>query len=237
MHPFFTFEGPEGSGKSTQIQLLYENLLPYYDVLVVREPGGTRIGESVRTLLLNTGGINIGPRAETLLFAAARAQLVEEVIGPALEASKVVLCDRYTDSTLAYQGYGRGQNLAPLKSLNAYATRGLEPCLRFYLNLPPEEGLKRIRETRMRRSSSERDWNRMDAQDLSFHQTVHSGYLELIRENPVQWECLDATLEPAELQRKISRKTISLLPPARDLTEFIRRTDSTDSQEGQGPKT
>ena len=101
MHPFFTFEGPEGSGKSTQIQLLYENLLPYYDVLVVREPGGTRIGESVRTLLLNTGGINIGPRTETLLFAAARAQLVEEAIGPALEASKVVLCDRYTDSTLA----------------------------------------------------------------------------------------------------------------------------------------
>ena len=141
VHPFFTFEGPEGSGKSTQIQLLYENLSPYYDVLVVREPGGTRIGESVRTLLLNTGGINIGPRAETLLFAAARAQLVEEVIGPALEAGKVVLCDRYTDSTLAYQGYGRGQNLAPLKSLNAYATRDLEPCLRFYLNLPPEEGL------------------------------------------------------------------------------------------------
>lgn len=235
MHPFFTFEGPEGSGKTTQIQLLYEDLSPYYEVLVVREPGGTKIGESVRTLLLNTGGMNIGTKAETLLFAAARAQLVEEVIGPALEAGKVVLCDRYTDSTLAYQGYGRGQGLATLKSLNAYATGDLEPCLRFYLNLPPEEGLKRIQEMRMRRSLSKRDWNRMDAQDLAFHRTVHSGYLQLIRENPVQWECLDATLEPADLQQRISRKTISLLPPARDLMAFMRQNSSTDSQEEQAP--
>ncbi len=212
MHPFFTFEGPEGSGKSTQIQLLYEDLAAYYDVLLVRDPGGTKIGEHIRTLLLNTAGMDIDSRTETLLFAAARAQLVEEVIRPALEAGRVVLCDRYTDSTLAYQGYGRSQGLALLRTLNAYATAGLQPCLRFYLNLSPEEGLKRIRETRISHSHSARDWNRMDAQDLAFHRSVHAGYLALIQENPAQWECLDANLDPAELQRQISRKTISMLP-------------------------
>ena len=225
MQPFFTFEGPEGSGKTTQIQLLYDDLKAYYDVLVVREPGGTKIGENIRTLLLNTAGMDISPRTETLLFAAARAQLVEEVIGPALETGRVVLCDRYTDSTLAYQGYGRGQDLAPLRTLNAYATASLQPCLRFYLNLPPEEGLKRIQETRMSRGLSPRDWNRMDAQDLAFHRSVHAGYLELIKENPTQWECLDANLDPAVLQQQISRKTISMLPTARDLMAYMRQTE------------
>ena len=232
VQPFFTFEGPEGSGKTTQIQLLYEDLAVYYDVLVVREPGGTKIGEHIRTLLLNTAGMDIDPRTETLLFAAARAQLVEEVIGPALEAGKVVLCDRYTDSTLAYQGYGRGQDLTPLRALNAYATAGLEPCLRFYLNLPPEEGLKRIQNTRISRSFSARDWNRMDAQDLAFHRSVHAGYLALIKKNPAQWECLDASLDPAVLQRQISRKAISRLPTARDLMAYMRQTKFQETQAG-----
>ncbi len=217
MQPFFTFEGPEGSGKTTQIQLLYEELAPYYDVLVVREPGSTRIGEHIRTLLLNPASRDIHPRTETLLFAAARAQLVAEVIGPALAAGRVVLCDRYTDSTLAYQGYGHGQELAPLRALNAYATAGLEPCLRFYLNLPPEEGLQR--------NYSTRAWNRMEAQELAFHRSVHAGYLALIRENPAQWVCLDATLDPAELQRQISRKTIAMLPTARDLMAYMRQIE------------
>lgn len=230
MQPFFTFEGPEGSGKTTQIQLLHADLSAYYDVLVVREPGGTKLGESIRTLLLNTGSIDINPMTETLLFAAARSQLVEEVIRPALKAGKVVLCDRYIDSTLAYQGYGRGQDLAPLRALNTYATGGLLPSLRFYLNLSPEEGLRRIQETRLRHSFSNRDWNRMDAQDLEFHRSVHSGYLELVRENPNQWECLDATLEPGELQQRISRRAIALLPSARDLMALMRQTDPQHSQ-------
>lgn len=232
VHPFFTFEGPEGSGKTTQIQLLYEDLATYYDVLVVREPGDTKIGENIRTLLLNTAGLDIGSRTETLLFAAARAQLVEEVIGPALAAGRVVLCDRYTDSTLAYQGYGRGQDLAPLRALNAYATAGLQPCLRFYLNLPPEEGLKRIQATRLSRSLSPRDWNRMDAQDLAFHRAVHEGYLALIEENPAQWECLEARLDPTVLQRQISRKIVSLLPTARDLMAYMRQTEHREAPAG-----
>lgn len=232
MQPFFTFEGPEGSGKTTQIQLLHEDLSVYYDVLVVREPGGTKLGESIRTLLLNTGSIDINSKTETLLFSAARSQLVEEIIRPALEAGKVVLCDRYIDSTLAYQGYGRGQDLAPLRALNTYATGGLVPCLRFYLNLSPEEGLRRIQETRLRHSFSNRDWNRMDAQDLEFHRSVHAGYLELVKENPTQWECLDATLEPEILQQRISRKAIALLPSARDLMALIRQTEPQETQTG-----
>lgn len=206
MLPFYTFEGPEGSGKSTQVQNLHRELAADWDVLAVREPGGTELGELVRSLLLDREGLNIRPRAETLLFAAARAQLVETVIRPALEAGKVVLCDRYTDSTLAYQGYGHGQSLAPLRDLNDYATAELQPALRFYLNLDPGTGLRRIREGCRVADIAPRGWNRMDALDLSFHERVHAGYAELIRQNPKQWVCVDASLSPADIQERLAKR-------------------------------
>lgn len=143
MSLFITFEGPEGSGKTTQIRLLADALTRRgLRVLATREPGGTRIGNAIRDLLLDSAHTEMSFRAETLLFQAARAQIVNEVIRPALAAGQVVLCDRYADSTLAYQGYGHGQTLEPLRRLGDYATNGLTPTLTIYLDIDVRAGLR-----------------------------------------------------------------------------------------------
>ncbi|MCC9078428.1 dTMP kinase [Litorilinea aerophila] len=193
-----TFEGPEGSGKSTQIRLLAQALADQgLPVLTTREPGGTAIGNAIRALLLDPVHSEMSPRAETLLFTAARAQLVDEIIRPALAAGQIVLCDRYADSTLAYQGYGHGQSLEELRRLNQYATGGLQPDLTIYLDLDPELGLAR------KQAGAQQEWNRMEEQALDFHRAVRQGYLALAAQEPGRWLVIDATRPVDWVQRAI----------------------------------
>jgi len=203
---FITFEGPEGSGKTTQIRLLAQALRTR-DLAVIdtREPGGTPIGNAIRSILLDPAHTEMSPRAETLLFNAARAQIVDQVIQPALQAGKIVLCDRFIDSTLAYQGYGRGQSLAPLQALINYATAGLTPDLTIFLNLDPAEGLRRKHNHRLE------EWNRMEEEALAFHQVVRQGYLQLAATEPARWLVLDATQALETIQTKIWAGVVALL--------------------------
>ncbi len=197
---FVTFEGLDGSGKTTQIHLLAEHLRRAgWTVLTSREPGGTRIGNGIRQLLLDVAHTEMRARAEALLFNAARAQLVEEVIRPALAVGTVVLCDRFADSTLAYQGFGHQQDIAELERLIAYATGGLRPDLTVYLDLPPEEGIGR------NRGATGSEWNRLDAQELSFYQRVEAGYRHLIAQEPRRWVVIDAGRPRVDVQRAVVR--------------------------------
>ena len=206
MSLFITFEGPEGSGKTTQIRLLAQTLRTRdLAVLDTREPGGTPIGNAIRSILLDPAHTEMSPRAETLLFNAARAQIVDQVIQPALQAGKIVLCDRFIDSTLAYQGYGRGQRLAPLQALIDYATAGLKPDLTIFLNLDPAEGLRRKHAHRLE------EWNRMEEEALAFHQVVRQGYLQLAAAEPARWLVLDATQALETVQTKIWAGVAALL--------------------------
>jgi dTMP kinase len=198
---FITFEGPEGSGKTTQIRLLAAALAQHdVSTLVTREPGGTSIGNGIRAILLDPVHGEMSPRAEALLFNAARAQLVDEVIRPALAQGKIVLCDRYADSTLAYQGYGRGQNLAALRKLAAFATGGLSPDLTIFLDIDPWRGLER------KQVGVTQEWNRMEEQALAFHQAARRGYLALAAAEPGRWAVIDATQEVEAIHRVILRR-------------------------------
>jgi dTMP kinase len=204
MSLFITFEGPEGSGKSTQARLLYEQLYARrYPIIPVREPGGTRIGDLIRRIVLDLQHTEMAPTTETLLFSAARAQLVSEVIRPYLAQGGIVLCDRYADSTFAYQGYGLGRDLAELRTITSAATGGLRPDMTIYLDLSAEEGLERKRRKRQElrprpslTSSPGREppveWNRLDARELAYHQRVEAGYRELIAADPHRWHVFDA---------------------------------------------
>lgn len=203
---FITFEGPEGSGKSTQISLLAATLtqrgLP---VVATREPGGTRIGNAIRNLLLDPAHTEMSPRTETLLFQAARAQIVDEVIRPALAAGQVVLCDRYADSTLAYQGYGHGQMLASLQQLGDYATGGLMPALTIYLDIDVRAGLER------KRAGAAEEWNRMENHALAFHQRVRTGYLALAAAAPARWLVIDAAQSIAAIHAHILARVMPMI--------------------------
>jgi dTMP kinase len=195
---FITLEGPEGSGKTHQIAPLADFLLQQgYPVLVTREPGGTSIGDQVRVILSDLNNSAMRPHTEILLFQASRAQLVEQVILPHLEAGGVVLCDRYADSTMAYQGYGHRIDLDQLKSLIKFATGGLIPDLTILLDIEVEEGL--------RRKSQGGEWNRLDAYDLDFHHRVREGYLQMVREEPERWVVVDAGQHPDDVQAAIRK--------------------------------
>ncbi len=196
---FITFEGIDGSGKSTQAKLLYAYLREAgYDVLLTREPGGTPIGDQIRAVLLdNMANTTMHPSTELLLFCASRAQLVNEVIQPHLARGGVVLCDRYADSTLAYQGYGHGLNLKTLRQLLTFATGGLKPDVTVYLDLDPVEGLARRRKARLFNSE---EWNRLDDMELAFHRRVYAGYEALIAEAPRRWLRLPAAGDIAHIQ-------------------------------------
>jgi len=201
---FITFEGPEGSGKSTQVALLAERLasrgLP---VEVTREPGGTAVGERIRGVLLDPATGDVLPETEALLFNAARYELVSTVVRPALEAGRIVLCDRYADATLAYQGHGRGVAPDWLARLNDAATGGLDPDLTVLLDLPVDTGLARRR--------GEGSWNRIDAADLEFHERVRAGYLELARSEPWRWVVVRADRSPDQVAEDIERAVTELL--------------------------
>jgi dTMP kinase len=197
---FITFEGPDGSGKSTQVRLLAEALLrDSHEVVVTREPGGTQIGNAIRTVVHDRAHVEMSPRAEALLYNAARAQLVDEVIRPALEAGKVVICDRFADSTLAYQGYGYGRDLAALRRIIDFATGGLQPHLTIFLDLDPAEGLRR------KQDEVGADWNRMEDKTLAFHRAAHAGYLTLASQEPERWLVVDASQPIATIQATIWR--------------------------------
>jgi dTMP kinase len=192
---FITFEGPEGGGKSTQIHNLAASLADQgYSVWTTREPGGTRVGEMIRPMVLGRDQPPMTPWTEALLFTAARAQHVDEVIRPRLERGEIVLCDRYVDSTLAYQGYGRGLDLETLRQLQAQATGGLVPDLTILLNLPVEAGLARIPRTNQ---------DRLDREAASFHQRVRDGYRTLAAAEPSRWREVDASAGPQQVARKI----------------------------------
>lgn len=197
---FITFEGPDGSGKTTQIAPLVAYLRERgFTVFQTREPGGTSIGDQIRTVLHDVDNTAMHPHTEILLYAASRAQLVHEEIRPRLARGEIVVCDRYADSTLAYQGYGHGLDLPTLRTILAFATGGLQPDLTLYLDITAEEGLQR----RQHAAEDGDEWNRMDAQSLAFHQRVREGYLALIAEAPARWERIDASAAREAIQTHI----------------------------------
>jgi dTMP kinase len=194
---FITLEGPDGSGKTTQAYLLVEWLRDQgHEVLLTREPGGTGIGDQIRGVLHDASNKAMIPGTEFLLYSASRAQLVSQLILPSLKAGKTVISDRYADSSLAYQGYGRGLDVEVLHAITAFATRGLKPDLTLYFDIAPGEGLQR-------RLLSGEEWNRMDAETLAFHQRVRAGYWELIEAEPGRWEVIEANRSVEEVQADV----------------------------------
>jgi dTMP kinase len=170
-------------------------------VLLTREPGGTDLGDRVRELVLPASGLGIGPRAETLLYCVARAQLVEQALRPALAAGSVVIVDRYADSTLAYQAYGRGLDPHGVRAVLDFATGGLRPDLIILLDVPVAEGL--ARKQAQSTNGAPADWNRFEAEDVGFHERVRQGYLDLAAAEPDRWRIMDARQPRAEIAERI----------------------------------
>ena len=187
---FITFEGPEGSGKTTQVNLLMKYLKTQcYQVIKTKEPGGTLVGQRLRRILLSYKTKKLLPQAELFLMLADRAQHVQEVIRPALKNGQGVICDRYSDATLAYQGYGRGLNIKWLKELNQQATGNLTPHLTFLLNLSAAEGLKRARQTKTYLGEKGKG-DRFEQEQAAFHERVGRGYLALARQEPQRFKVI-----------------------------------------------
>lgn len=196
---FVTFEGADGSGKTTQIALLAAFLREKgFSVLTTREPGGTSIGDQIRNCLHDVRNTAMMPEAEILLYSASRAQLVQEVIRPALQAGRIVLCDRYADSTMAYQGYGRGLNRADLAQITRFATGDLKPDLTILLDMEAEAGIRR-------RSKGGDEMNRMDLQTAAFYRRVREGYLTMAAEEPQRWLIIDADRAVDDVQCDIRK--------------------------------
>lgn len=183
MSVFITFEGPEGSGKTTVLQRVAERLSQDYDVLKTREPGGVPAAEQIREILLE--GEAVDERTEALLFAASRREHLVEKVLPALKEDKVVLCDRYIDSSLAYQGFARGIGVEEVRAINEFAINGLYPDLTIYLDITAETGRERI-------ESNARNMNRLDHESIAFHQRVIKGYYDLIDREPNRFKVIDA---------------------------------------------
>ena len=205
MPQLITFEGIEGSGKSTHVRLLGDHLRALgWAPLVTHEPGGTPLGEPIRRLLLDVASAPVAPLAELLLYCADRAQHVEQVIRPALEAGRPVVCDRFSDSTLAYQGYGRGLDLAVVRDLDAHARAGLVPALTFVFDCPASEGLARARQ----RTSTV---DRIEAAPLAFHERVRQGFLTLAAQAPGRYCVIDSTGTIEDAQQQVQRRTLECL--------------------------
>lgn len=199
---FITFEGPEGSGKTCHMADLTEFLREEgYKIFATREPGGTPIGDQIRSMLFDFKHSDMHPRTEILLFQASRAQLVSQVIQPELEEGTIVLCDRYADSTLAYQGYGHQVDLESLKRVIHFATGGLKPDLTLLLDVDVEVGLQR--------RSTGGDWNRLDAYEVEFHQRVRRGYLEMAEAEPERWVVINAGQALEDVQTEIRRVVLA----------------------------
>lgn len=205
---FISFEGGEGSGKTTQINRLstFLNTLGH-KVVTTREPGGTPEAEKIRDFLVKRDGGNWSPEAETLLLYAARSMHVKTVIAPALEEGKIVITDRFSDSTLAYQGYGHGYALDKIKQLDTLILDSLKPDLTFILDIDPEQGIKRsTRRMTEQNSSFERMEDRFEQLDISFHQKLRAGFLQIAKENPQRCHVIDA----AQDMDSITEKTLTI---------------------------
>lgn len=205
-----TLEGPEGSGKTSQIGPLAEFLRGWgFDVLTTREPGGTPIGDQIRAVLHSLDNTAMHPRTETLLFQSARAQLVEQVIRPHLLRGGIVISDRYADSTLAYQGYGHGLPLDQVRAVINFATDELKPDLTLLLDLDVVLGLQR--------RSKGGEWNRLDAFAVEFHRRVRQGYHGLVQAEPQRWIVIDAAQAPEQVQADIRKAVAARLQIGADL--------------------
>jgi len=207
---FITFEGTEGSGKTTQIEELGRCLSELgHQVVLTREPGGCSIADAIRSILLDSGNSAMTPRAELLLYAAARAQHVAEIIVPALKQGKTVLCDRFTDATIAYQGFGRGLCLDLIASLNDMATQGLQPQLTLLLDLPVETGIERAL-TRIAVQSGPKE-DRFERERLEFHRKVQSGYRRLAKQEPSRFRIIDAARPREQVARSVAEEVRNFL--------------------------
>jgi dTMP kinase len=200
---FITFEGGEGCGKSTQSRLLLKKLEQQnVPVVLTHEPGGTTLGNELRKTLKRKRDSSISPQAELFLLAASRAQLVAELIRPALEEGKIVICDRFTHSTMVYQGYGRGLDFTAIKMVNNMATGYLNPDLIIFLDISPEQGLARKQSLK----------DRFELEDLSFHRRVREGYLKMAAAEPDRWLVIDASLPKGKIAEIIWDRVSQLLP-------------------------
>ena len=192
---FITFEGIDGSGKTTQIDLLETELkLHGISTLILREPGGTRLSEKIRSILLNRENMNLSPLSESLLFVSARAQLMEEKIQPALKSGQYVICDRFTDSTVAYQGYGRGLNVEFLEKLNNFATDSIQPDLTIILNVDPEQAALRMQADIP---------DRMESTGIDFFLRIQEGYYEIAHRYPLRCVIIDGAQSEDEVFHSI----------------------------------
>jgi dTMP kinase len=191
---FISFEGIDGCGKTTQIKFLKEYLLKKgYNILVLREPGGTKVGEKVRDILLDKYNF-ISPVTEMLLYASSRAQLVEEKILPAIEEGKIVLLDRFVDSSYVYQGYARGLGIEKVKIVNEIATMGILPDVTIYIDITPEEAMKR---------RGKREADRLERESWDFHKKVREGYIKLVKEFPKRFVFIDGMQELMKVHKDI----------------------------------
>ncbi len=201
---FITFEGIEGSGKSSQVALLADYLTAQgRQVAATREPGGTPIGDQVRAILLDPKNRALDPKAELLLYAASRAQHIREVIAPSLKAGTVVLCDRFADATIAYQGYGRGLDLAMISALDRIVTSGIQPDLTLLLDIEASAGLARARGRNHSRGLENEA--RFENEEIAFHERVRKGYLALARQQPARVRVVDASQPLEEVQKNIRK--------------------------------
>lgn len=202
MSLFITLEGPEGSGKTSAIKIVKETLENEgYKIVMTREPGGTPISEQIRNVILDKNNTAMDYRTEALLYAASRRQHLVEKVWPNVKEGKLVICDRYLDSSLAYQGFARGLGVEDILNVNMYATEGTFPDLTLLFDLPPEVGLARIN------ANSNREVNRLDLEKISFHEKVRNGYLELAKRFPTRYVIIDASM-PLEEVAKAALKAI-----------------------------
>ena len=206
---FITFEGLEGAGKSTQAKILADALTEAgYPVTLVREPGGTKVGEAIRGLLQDPQYDDMSPLAEVFLFAASRTQLVQQIIRPQLGEGTIVICDRFSDATLAYQGYGRGVHPTQIREVSDLCSWGVNPDLTFLLDIEPARGLSRVR-TRSVETLTKLD--RFENLDLAFFEKVREGYMEIAQEEPFRYRVVDATGDVQPLSKKILELSMDMV--------------------------
>ncbi|KGI83907.1 MULTISPECIES: dTMP kinase [Exiguobacterium] len=201
---FITVEGPDGSGKTTQLQLLVQSLTEQgYEVVVTREPGGTKVGNSIREVLLSPEHDEMTPRVEMMLYAASRAQNIDQVIRPALHRGAVVVCDRFVDASIAYQGYGLQYDLSQILSLNDWATAGIKPDLTFLFDLTPDQASHRMKDRGQ--------LDRIESRDESFHQRVYEGFQILLEQHPERMVRIDANASIETIQDEVLDITLERL--------------------------
>ena len=193
---FITIEGPDGSGKTTALQQVVPRLQQEMNrkVVATREPGGSPIAEKIRSLILDPSHTDMDSRTEALLYAASRRQHLIEKVLPVLESGDVIFCDRFVDSSIAYQGYARGIGEEGIREINEFATEGIEPDVTLYIDVPAEVGIQRIHA-----NLDEREYNRLDQEKLAFHEKVRAGYLQLAKANPERIVVVDGTMNREEV--------------------------------------